>query len=89
MKIEEIRKQIDAVDDEIARLYGERMARVLEIAAAKAKCGASAADPEREKRIIKRVAKAVKPELRGYLERVFQALFETSREYQKELKVES
>ena len=82
MKIEEFREQIDVIDDKLAALSIERMTLVKEIGLEKARGDRPVADPGREKAVIGRVVKNAPPELRAHLERIFHALFETSKEYQ-------
>lgn len=83
--IEELRKKIDSIDDEIARLYLERQSTVREIGEEKARTNASVLDPAREKKIIARVTKQADEEQKIYLKRVFETILETSRAYQRRL----
>ncbi len=83
--LEELRKKIDTLDDEIAKLYLERQSVVKEIGEEKARNRTAVADPSREKRIIARVAKSADDEQKIYLKRVFETIMETSRAYQRRL----
>ncbi len=82
MKLEEIRKNIDVVDDEIAKLFEKRMDLVGEVVSAKEKEEKAVFDPEREKKIILRVTENANERYLGYIKRVFETLFETSKAYQ-------
>lgn len=83
--LEELRKKIDTLDDEIAKLYLERQSVVKEIGEEKARNRTAVADPSREKRIIARVTKSADDEQKIYLKRVFETIMETSRAYQRRL----
>lgn len=82
MELNEIRKSIDEVDNEIADLYQKRMDLIKEVVKAKKQSGKATLDPDREKNILLRVSDRVKEENQVYLKRVFETLFETSRAYQ-------
>lgn len=83
--LEELRKQIDTLDDEIAKLYLERQSVVKKIGEEKARNRTAVADPSREKQIIARVTKSADDEQKIYLKRVFETIMETSRAYQRRL----
>lgn len=83
--LEELRKKIDTLDDEIAKLYLERQSVVKEIGEEKARNRTAVADPSREKQIIARVTKTADDEQKIYLKRVFETIMETSRAYQRRL----
>ncbi|MFA5449040.1 MAG: prephenate dehydratase domain-containing protein [Clostridia bacterium] len=78
----EKRKQIDDLDDQIAKIYAERMALVKEIGIEKAKTNAYVLDPSREKDILNRVTAGADGEIKIFTKQVFETLFETSRAYQ-------
>lgn len=82
MSLEEIRKQIDSVDDEIATLFNKRMNLVEEVIEAKKNEGKAVNDKEREKNIILRVCDKVDEDKALYLKTVFETLFEVSKSYQ-------
>lgn len=81
--LEDIRNQIDQIDDQIAQLYVRRMALAKEVGLAKADGGTALENIPREKEILNRVASAVPDELKLYLKQVFTSLFETSKAYQQ------
>ena len=82
MDLEKIRENIDAVDDEIATLYGKRMELVKQVVEAKKQTGKATFDPERERKILLRVSQKVDESCQVYLKRVFESIFETSKAYQ-------
>ena len=82
MNLEEIRNQIDLVDDEIAMLFNKRMNLVEQVIEAKKKDGKAVNDKNREKDIILRVCNKVDEDKALYLKKVFETLFEVSKSYQ-------
>ncbi|MBE7061096.1 MAG: prephenate dehydratase [Clostridiales bacterium] len=82
MELSKIREQIDSIDDKIASLYDERMKLVGEVSEVKKQSGKAVSDPEREKKILLRVAEKVDEKNQVYLKRVFETIFETSKAYQ-------
>lgn len=82
--IEDARKQIDNIDNQIAELYDKRMAYAKTIGLEKAKTDNIVFNPDREKEIINRVAKIVNPDIMVYTKQVFNALFDTSKAYQSQ-----
>lgn len=85
MKLEEIRNKIDAVDDQIIKLYDQRMALAKEVAECKKAEGIAVGNALREKAILSRVASMVSDDIKLYSKQVFNTLFETSRAYQNTL----
>jgi chorismate mutase/prephenate dehydratase len=81
-KILDKRVAIDEIDDQIARLYNQRMALVKEIGEEKAQSNVLLTDGDRERHIVNRVAKLVDPNLRVYAKQVFMTMFDTSKAYQ-------
>lgn len=82
MKLNELRTQIDAIDDQLASLYNQRMKLIKEVGEEKAKTNRYVRDLARENSIISRVTKAVDEDVRVYCKQVFETLFETGRAYQ-------
>jgi len=85
MDIKEIRERIDKIDDELSRLFKERMNSAAEVAAFKKECGKAVFDPARERDIINRVTEGEDPETEGYTKALFLTLLDLSRSYQKKL----
>lgn len=82
MELNELRNKLDIIDDQIATLYGERMKIVEQVCDAKKQSGKAVNDPEREKKILLRVADKVDEDKQVYLKRVFESIFETSKALQ-------
>ncbi len=82
MKLEDVRKEIDRVDDQIAKLYNERMDLIKKVVEAKKESGKAVNDPDRENKILLRVTEGVEEERISYFKRVFESIFETSKAYQ-------
>ena len=82
MDINELRKRLDAIDDEIVKLYLERMSVVRDVGECKKSTGKSIADPSREKDILLRIMRTVPDELKNYVEQLFNTVFSTSKAYQ-------
>ena len=82
MELKDIREKIDAIDDQIASLYDQRMTLVSEVSKAKKQTGKAVNDPDREKNILLRVTGQVAENNQVYLKRVFETIFETSKAYQ-------
>lgn len=82
MDLQDIRKRIDGIDGEIAKLYVQRMELALDVAKAKAEGGLPIENRQREKQIVSRVASDMPEELKLYGKQLFETLFETSKAYQ-------
>lgn len=82
MDLQDYRKQIDAVDAEITRLFIERMNISTGIAAYKRENGLSVLDASREREKINKVVETVPEELREYTASLYSLLFALSRSYQ-------
>jgi len=86
MDLKEYRKRIDEVDDELLRLFIERMSIGREIAAYKREHGLPVLDSAREKeKLIGMENKAIDiagPEMGQYANRLFTLLMELNRDYQ-------
>ena len=82
MDLEQVRKEIDKVDDQIAELFDKRMQLIDGIVKAKKESKKSVSDPNRERDILLRVSEKVDEDKQIYLKRVFETLFEVSKAYQ-------
>ncbi len=80
--MEELRKQIDVIDDEIAKLYVNRMAICKEIGLKKAQQGSSVNVSEREKFIVKRITEGKDDDMKRYLKHLYETIFFQSKNYQ-------
>lgn len=78
-----IRAEIDAIDQELARLFQRRLEIVGEVAASKHERGAPVTDPARERDILSRVTAAVGPEFENGARLFFSTLFGISKARQR------
>ena len=89
MNLEEMRKIIDGIDENIKNLFIERMKIVGEVAEFKRQNGTAVLDKNRENDIISRITENESADTAEQLRRLFTAMFEISRAYQnKRLSVE-
>ena len=89
MNLEEMRKIIDGIDENIKNLFIERMKIVGEVAEFKRQNGTAVLDKNRENDIISRITENESADTAEQLRRLFTAMFEISRAYQnKRLPIE-
>ncbi len=79
MDIQELRSRIDGVDDEIVRLYGERMELTREIGRFKRENGIPVLDTERERELLNRVGEKAGEENENGVRALFGFLMAQSR----------
>ncbi|MGM9588763.1 MAG: bifunctional chorismate mutase/prephenate dehydratase [Faecousia sp.] len=82
MELQELRSQIDSIDDELVRLFGARMDIAAQIADYKKEHGLPILQPSREREKLQDVAKKAGPEMSNYTRVLYSMLFELSRSYQ-------
>lgn len=82
MNIDNYREKIDAIDDNICKLFEDRMKIAVEIANYKKENNLPVFNHSREREIINRVTKDQNDELAGYTKILFTTLFDLSRSYQ-------
>ena len=82
MTLDEIRKKIDVCDDEIVKLYKERMTLVKDVAEVKKANGLPTENTGREKQVLSRVTATLPDELKLYAKQVFETMFSTAKAYQ-------
>ena len=83
MTIDDLRREIDAIDDQLLSLFEQRMAVVNQIAQYKKENSLPVQDTAREQEILSRLSKKAPPELAECVKMLFSSLFEMSRNYQK------
>lgn len=83
--LEELRAEIDALDDEITEKYVKRLTLCGEIAQAKKECGKAVSDPQREEKIIYRITEKVPEEYRLYVKDLYHSVFASSKARQSAL----
>ncbi len=84
MKLDDIRKQIDKVDDEISRLYLKRMQLISDITDCKKQNAVATEDKGREADILRRITTDVDEEKKKYLISLYEKIFHDSKQYQSE-----
>jgi len=82
MDINGLREKIDAIDDEVVRLFCERMRVSADIARYKEQNGLDVYDPEREQSKLENVLGKTDEEFRVYMRGLYEKIFDLSREYQ-------
>lgn len=82
MDLNELRKKIDSVDDEMVKLFTERMEIAAQIAEYKMQNNLPILMPAREREKLLDVARKAGPEMADYTRVLYSMLFELSRSYQ-------
>lgn len=82
MDLQEIRVQIDGIDDELVRLFERRMALAGDVAAYKREQGMPVSDRTREREIVSRVTQGMDEQNAAYTKVLFSTLFDLSRSAQ-------
>ena len=85
MDLQEFRKQIDQIDDQLISLFVERMRVAAAIGAYKKEHGLPVLVPARETEKLADVAQKAGPEMANYARELYTALFALSRSYQENL----
>ena len=85
MELPDIRKEIDAIDREIARLFVRRMKASAAVAEAKRVTGKAVLDPAREREVLAWAAAAVGPDFESEGRLLFATLMSLSRGRQRRL----
>jgi chorismate mutase/prephenate dehydratase len=85
MDLTDCRKRIDEIDEELTRLFTERMKTAAKVAAFKRANGLPVTDPQREREKRAAIAQRVGPELATYSDSLYSLIFELSRTYQRKL----
>lgn len=83
MELEELRKKLDAVDDEIAALFLRRMKLVGQVAEYKSKNAVNVEDKNRENEIKKRISSLADGDMKKYVTELYDAIFRLSKDYQQ------
>ncbi len=90
MNLEEWRKEIDSIDEEIVGLINRRAEIALEIGAVKAAAGLPMVDAAREDEILRNAARRNKGVLkREAIVRIFRAVIRESRNLQAEMRTKA
>lgn len=89
MNLSEYRSQIDGIDQELVKLFVERMKLSAQIAQYKKENGLPIFVPAREREILQDVAALAGPDMANYTRVLYSMLFELSRSYQSKCNLES
>lgn len=82
MKLEQLRKQINAIDTKMVDLFVERMETAAAIASAKAEQNLPVLDKKREKIVLQNVMEQAGDAFGLYANTLYQTMFDVSRSYQ-------
>ena len=82
MDLNELRQEIDQIDDQLVRLFCQRMAVSAKVADYKRENNLPIFHPGRERAILQKVADKAGPEMSNYTRVLYSMLFELSRSYQ-------
>ena len=85
MELNEIRQNIDAIDDQLSELFAKRMACSAAVAEAKQQTGRPIRDHAREREIVNRLTARAGSELAPYIDALYSHIFDLSRSYQSAL----
>lgn len=85
MDINELRMQIDSIDDQLVRLFVQRMALAKEIGLYKKANAIPVLDATREEAKLREIAAKAGPDMANYACSLYKALFDLSRQYQNEV----
>jgi len=85
MELNDLRKEIDAIDDELVKLFTQRMEVSSKIAGYKKEKSLPIFVPAREREKLADVAEKAGPEMANYTRVLYSMLFELSRGYQNKL----
>ena len=83
MDLKEIRNQIDQIDDQLVKLFVERMGLSAKVAEYKKQNNLPIYVPAREREILQDVATKAGPEMANYTRVLYSMMFELSRSYQQ------
>jgi chorismate mutase/prephenate dehydratase len=82
MSIEQLREKIDTIDNELLRLFEERMKVAESVGVYKKENDLPVRDRERERQVLYRLCRSTKPELQGYIKSIYSVLFDASSSHQ-------
>ncbi len=82
MEIKELRNKIDAIDEQLVKLYAERMSVSSQVADYKREHGLPVLDHKRERELLAKISSLAGPELERYARVLYESILATSRAYQ-------
>lgn len=83
MDIQELRRQINIIDEQLVQNFDARMKVALEIAKYKKENGLPVFDPARERAVLDKQTAAVSEDMAMYVKLLYNTLFDLSRSYQQ------
>ena len=83
MDIQELRNQINVIDEQLVRIFDARMKVALEIGKYKKQNNLPVFDPARERAVLDKQTSAVSAEMSTYVKMLYTTLFDLSRSYQQ------
>ena len=86
LNLDEIRKDISAINDEMLALFVKRMELSAQVAMYKKANGLPTLDRKREEAILQKVADNTSDEYRQYAIQLFRTMMDLSKEYQDTLR---
>ena len=89
MELNDLRKEIDNIDEQLVSLFSARMNLSAQVAAIKKEQNLPIFVPARERQILQDVAEKAGPEMANYARVLYSMLFELSRSYQQKLNSEA
>ena len=84
MDIQDLRKEIDAIDQELVSLFCRRMNVAAEIANYKRQNNLPIYHPGRELEVLQKVTAMASPDLGAYVQELYSVMFALSKRYQTE-----
>ena len=85
MDIKELRTEIDEIDDQLVKLFVQRMGVAARVADYKKENNLPIFVPAREQEKLADVAEKAGPDMAGYVKRLYDTIFTLSRDYQNEV----
>lgn len=85
MELQDIRRNIDAIDDGLVKLFAQRMECARQVAEAKQQTGKPIRDHARERKIVNRLTAQAGDAYAPYVKALYSHIFDLSRSYQSAL----
>lgn len=85
MELGDVRKKINAIDEEIVRLFVERMKTTTEVAKVKAEQNIPVLDKTREREVLNKVMEMAGEDYELYINLLYHTLFDMSRSHQSDI----
>lgn len=83
--LQQLRQQIDAIDQQLGQLFLQRMEVVRQVASYKLEQGLPVLQPQREQQVIQKARQRAPEEMADYMEEFFTAAMAVSRRMQQDL----